>query len=75
MYVKFTATNSAAVANLTMNVNGTGAKPLRTIRYDNVNTIAGVGYLRAGVTLQLYYDGTNWITNENYNADTQNRTR
>lgn len=59
VYVKFTATNSAAVTDLTMNINNTGAKPLKTIRYDNINNIANANYLRAGITLQLYYDGTN----------------
>lgn len=73
--VKFTVTNTAAVADLTLNVNGTGAKPIKTLRYGAINNIAGVGYLAANVTYQFTYDGTNWVVQENYNADTYNRTR
>ena len=54
--VKFTVTNSAAVANLTLNVNNTGAKP---IKYRNAN-LSSVGVLAANRLYIFVYDGTNY---------------
>lgn len=54
--VKFTVTNTAAVANLTLNVNGTGAKP---IKYRNAN-LSAVGVLAANRFYIFVYDGTNY---------------
>lgn len=51
--VRFSATNTAA--NPTLNVNGTGAKP---IQYRNVAVTAGV--LAANRTYRLVYDGSSW---------------
>lgn len=73
--VKFTVTNTAAVADLTLNINSTGAKHIKTLRYGVINNIAGVGYLAKDTTYQFTYDGTYWVMQENYNSDTQNRTR
>lgn len=73
--VKFTVTNTAAVGDLTLNVNNTGAKHIKTLRYGVINNIAAVGYLAQNVTYQFTYDGTYWVMQENYNADTTNRTR
>ena len=73
--VRFSVTNSAAVANLTLDVNGTGAKPVKTLRNAGLANIAAVGYLAAGVVREFFYDGTNWVMDENYNADTYNRTK
>ena len=73
--VKFTVTNSAAVGNLTLNVNSTGAKPIKTVRNNVLATIAGAGYLVNGCTYLFTYDGTNWVVQENYYSDTYNRTR
>lgn len=53
VFVKFTAENSATIANLTLNVNNTGAKP---IRYKGVS-------LPVNITTNVYlfvYDGTNY---------------
>lgn len=52
--VKFSATNSGAVASLTLNVNDTGAKP---IRYRN-NNLPSVGTLAANRTYMFVYDGS-----------------
>lgn len=54
--VKFTVTNSAAVANLKLNVSNTGDKP---IKYRNGN-VAAVGDLIANRPFLFIYDGTNW---------------
>lgn len=73
--VKFTVTNTAAVADLTLNINNTGAKHIKTLRYGVINNIAGAGYLAKDTTYQFTYDGTYWVMQENYNSDTQNRIR
>ena len=73
--VKFTVTNTAAVADLTLNVNSTGAKHIKTLRYGVINNIAGTGYLAANTTYQFTYDGTYWVMQENYNSDTYDRKR
>ena len=52
--IKFTVTNTAAVANLTLNVNGTGAK---SILYRNAN-LPSTGTLTANRIYEFVYDGT-----------------
>lgn len=54
--VKFTTTNSAAVANLKLNVNNTGEK---SIKYRG-NNLPSAGTLAAGRVYFFVYDGTNW---------------
>lgn len=54
--VTFTVTNSAAVANLKLNVSNTGDKP---IKYRNGN-VAATGDLIANRPFLFIYDGTNW---------------
>ena len=54
--VKFSNTNSAAVASLTLNVDGTGAKP---IKYRNAN-LSSAGLLIANRYTYFVYDGTNY---------------
>lgn len=54
--VRFTVTNTAAIASLTLNVNGTGAKP---IKYRGGN-LPSAGYLAANRIYLFVYDGTNW---------------
>jgi len=52
--VKFTVTNTGAVASLTLNVNSTGAK---SIKYRNGN-LPSVGTLAANRMYEFVYDGT-----------------
>ena len=52
--VRFTVTNTGAVANLTLNVNNTGAK---SIKYRNAN-LSSAGVLAANRTYMFVYDGT-----------------
>ena len=64
--VKFTTTNTGAVANLTLNVNGTGAK---SIKYRGTN-LPSAGTLAANRVYQFLYDGTNWQLVGDINTDT-----
>lgn len=68
--VKFSNTNSAAVASLTLNVDGTGAKP---IKYRNAN-LGWAGQLIANRYTYFIYDGTNYQIVSDFNADTYDRT-
>lgn len=54
--VRFTTTNTGAVASLTLNVNGTGAK---SIKYRNGN-LPSASTLSANRTYEFVYDGTNY---------------
>ena len=73
--VSFSATNSGAVASLTMNVNGTGAKPIKYINNGTLGNLSSAGYLKAGTEYPFYYDGTNWVvwfnSNTTYSALTE----
>lgn len=64
--VKFTTTNTGAVANLTLNVNGTGAK---SIKYRGTN-LPSAGTLAANRVYQFLYDGANWQLVGDINTDT-----
>lgn len=66
--VTFTATNSGAVASLTMNVNSTGAKPIKYINNGSLGNLSSAGYLKTGVEYPFYFDGTNWVVWFNYNT-------
>lgn len=66
--VTFTATNSGAVASLTMNVNSTGAKPIKYINNGTLGNLSSAGHLKANVEYPFYYDGTNWVVWFNYNT-------
>ena len=73
VFVTITTTNSGAVADLTLEVNSTGAKPLKCLRNGAVNTLPAVGYLLADQTYMFVYDGTNWVTVVDYNSDTNTK--
>ena len=66
--VTFTATNSGAVANLTMNVNGTGAKHIKYINNGTLGNLSSAGYLKANTEYPFYYDGANWVVWMNVNT-------
>jgi hypothetical protein len=70
IFVTFTATNSGAVASLTLNVNSTGAKGIKYMRNAAENNLPGVGYLRANMTYRFVYTGTYWVCDTDYDADT-----
>ena len=66
--VSFTATNSGAVASLTMNVNSTGAKPIKYINNGTLGNLSSAGYLKANTEYPFYYDGANWVVVFNVNS-------
>lgn len=68
--VKFSNTNSAAVASLTLNVDSTGAKP---IKYRNAN-LSSAGLLIANRYTYFIYDGTNYQIVGDFDTDTKNTT-
>lgn len=54
--IKFTNTNTLAVASLTLNVSDTGAKAIKV----KGNNLAAAGDLAANGVYEFVYDGTNW---------------
>ena len=67
--VKFSNTNTAAAASLTLSVNGTTAKSIKKLYNGALNNITAVGELNANVIAQFIYNGTYWILcNANYNS-------
>ena len=69
VHVKFTYANG--VANPTLNVNSTGAKPIMRYGTTAVSTSAATSW-RAGAVVSFTYDGTNWL--ENTGVDTNDNT-
>lgn len=67
--VKFTNTNTGAVESLTLNVNGTGAKSIKTMYSNSLANITDAGQLYAGLIIRFVYSGTYWIAETNYNSD------
>ena len=62
IFVTFDNTNSGAVASITMNVNGTGAKPIK--KQYNTNGAANLisaRELAANSTYMFQYNGTYWV--------------
>lgn len=74
--VEFSATNSAAVADLTLNVNDTGAKSIKYMYNNTRSNLPAVGYLVAGIIYQFMYDGDYWtIQNIHYNTNNNDTAR
>lgn len=69
--VDFSNTNSAAVANLTLNVNSKGAKPIKKQYNGTLSDLNTVGELHQDTFSVFVYTGEYWIfTNGNYNTNT-----
>ena len=68
--VNFSATNSAAVADLTLNINGTGAKKIQYINNGTRGNLSSAGYIKASTSYPFIYDGTYWLAQLNYNSNT-----
>lgn len=64
VYVKFTNANTATAA--TLNVGGTGAKPI----FHNGAALSASSYIKAGGVYQFVYDGTNWVINAGIDTNT-----
>lgn len=77
IFVTFSYTNSATAADLTMDVNSTGAKSIKKQgNSSSTNDLAAVGEIRANSTYLFHYDGTNWVCisldyNSTYSALTE----
>ncbi len=67
VHIKFKYANSAS--NPTLNVNGTGAKPIYQYGTTAASTSAATTGWQAGSVLVLTYDGAGWIMNKGYNTD------
>ena len=68
--VKFSTTNSGTVGSLTLNINNTGAKPIKYIYNGSYSNIPSAGYLKANQMYKFAYDGTYWIVELIYNTNT-----
>ena len=68
--IKFVNTNSGAIGSLKLDVNNTGAKPIKYIYNGGLSNIPSPGYLKGGQSYQFYYDGTNWVVQMIYNTNT-----
>lgn len=66
--VEFSTTNTAAVADLMLNVNSTGAKGIRYINNGTRGNLSSAGYLKASTTYLFVYDGDYWVAYFNYNT-------
>lgn len=66
IHVKFTYTNT--VANPTLNVNGTGAKPITIYGTTSVGDDEYTSW-KAGSIISFTYDNTSWVMNDYTNND------
>lgn len=75
IFVTFTTTNSAAVADLRLNVNNTGEKNLYQLINTTYGNITSAGQLRKNQTYCFHYDGSAWTTILNYNNSYSSMTQ
>ena len=62
IYVKFDNTNTYdTLASLKLNVNSTGARPIKYLSSGAVSNIPVANYFVANQTYRFIYDGTNWV--------------
>jgi hypothetical protein len=73
IFVRFTKTNTAAVGNITLNVNDTGAKNIKR-RYNNSvgSNLQQPSELSTNQMLMFTYNGSNWILLTNMEFQTTN---
>ena len=69
--VKFDNTNSAAVGNLKLNVNNTGAKPIKFINNGTLSNLPSADYLKKDQIYLFYYDNNNWVILLNYDTNSE----
>ena len=67
IYVRFTETNTGALSSLMLNVNNTGAKPIKRYGTTNLNTLDAI---TAGMVCNFVYDGSYWQWVGQMNTDT-----
>ena len=61
LIVKFTYTNSGAVANLTLNVNSKGAKAVKKLHNGAINNLTGAKELNKDTLCIFMYNGSQWV--------------
>ena len=67
--VKFTYNNTSSSAPQ-LNVNGTGAKPIKLYGTTDAGTADETTGWQAGSIISFTYDGTNWVRERGYNTNT-----
>lgn len=68
--VEFDNTNSAAVADLKLNVNSTGAYAIKQNNSGTMSNLGDKGYLKTTVTYPFIFNGTYWVTWYDTNTNT-----
>ena len=68
IHVKFNEKNTAA--NPTLNVNGTGAKPIVQYGTTAVGTISSTNGWYDGAVISFTYDGVSWVRDQGFNTNT-----
>ena len=68
VFIKFQYANSAS--NPTLNVDGTGAKPIYLYGTTRASTASATTGWYAGAVICFTYDGTGWVRDQGYNTDT-----
>lgn len=69
VFVTFAHTNDGAVASIKLNVNGTGAKNIKYMRNAAESNLAGKNYLRENMTYRFVYNGSYWVCDTDYDAN------
>lgn len=59
--INFSNSNTASVSSVTLNVSGTGAKPIKIRKNNTITNLPAAGYLNVAYPVEFMYDGTNWI--------------
>ena len=67
--VKFTYNNTSSSAPQ-LNVNGTGAKPIKLYGTTDAGTADETTGWQAGAVISFTYDGSNWVRDQGYNTNT-----
>ena len=68
VFVRFTMTDTGNPEDQKLNVNCTGAKPVKVLVNGQLQDIQETGYLEANKTYMFVYDGTNWIQTASVNT-------
>ena len=76
IFVTFDYTNSGGVGSITMNVNGSGPKPIKKqFNTTGASNLVAAGELVANNTYMFQFDGTNWVCMTlDYNSNDVNYT-
>ena len=61
IYVMFSVTNTGAVGDLKLSVNGTVAKSIKYFNNGAYANLTSAGYIKANTMISFMYDGTYWV--------------